>query len=197
MKVYIRYDSEYAAKSVLGIFNGKKNVEMIEKIRSIYRQVKSVINVSFLHVKGHSGHIYNDRVDKLANRGATMTSGMGGRYYDTAVIDTQPVVQTPAVEASPAANEDVVRSSDLPSVLFLYTDGCCIGNNTQHSCPTGWGVIATRPTAEAMAAQSNSHRIDVKGLESDTSKCEKIDELHGPVILDPSSPFYLGATVGM
>lgn len=83
LRIFIRYDSEYAAKSVQGIFNGKKNVELIEKIRVILRKVKNVVgSVTFLHVKGHSGHLYNDRADQLANLGAALAMGTGGRYSE-------------------------------------------------------------------------------------------------------------------
>ena len=44
--VYIRFDSEYAAKSVLGIYNGDKNKDLIVNIRQIYNHVKNTPVVS-------------------------------------------------------------------------------------------------------------------------------------------------------
>jgi ribonuclease HI len=66
--VTIRYDSEYAAKSVTGEFNGTKNKKLIRKCREVLKRVKC--KVSFVHVKGHSGNKYNDLADKLAKEGA-------------------------------------------------------------------------------------------------------------------------------
>lgn len=201
-RVIIRYDSEYAANSVLGIFNGKKNVELIQKIRTIYQQVNSAVkSISFKHVKGHSGHVYNDRADRLANQGAVMFTGVGGRYSSPPVVNSKsaskdsPLTSASTEPSIPDTMDEQVPTSDLPSVLFLYTDGCCIGNTTHHACPSGWGVTITKPSVSA-SASINGGRIDIRGIESDPSKCEKVDELYGPVVLDATSPFYLCATVG-
>ena len=68
----IRYDSEYAAKSVQGIFNGSKNQELITHIREILRDVRSTgRELAWEHVKGHSGDEMNDRADYLAGLGAS------------------------------------------------------------------------------------------------------------------------------
>ena len=68
--VTIRYDSEYAAKSVQGIFNGKKNSELIEYIRRVLRVLDYSHQIKWEHVKGHSNNPMNDRADELAGRGA-------------------------------------------------------------------------------------------------------------------------------
>ena len=90
--IVICYDSEYAAKSVLGIFNGNKNVPLISKIRDLLQAAraslkhlhasiaKSLIKrdgahlLQFYHVKGHSGIRWNERADVLANEGAALNS---------------------------------------------------------------------------------------------------------------------------
>jgi len=82
-RVVIRYDSEYAAKSVLGIFNGKKNVELITAVRRQYaelRRIFAVGEVDFVHVKGHSSARWNDRADELAGFGAAGRVCSEGRY---------------------------------------------------------------------------------------------------------------------
>lgn len=92
--ISIRYDSEYAAKSVTGAFNGEKNKQLYTNIREIYKSVQSggvcrdgqhagqrrkPVNIKFEKVKGHSGDIWNDKADNLANRGASgLTSRSGG-----------------------------------------------------------------------------------------------------------------------
>jgi hypothetical protein len=93
--VVIRYDSEYAAKSVQGIFNGKKNTELIAEARRHYAALSRVmvaghsveamrptraVEVAFVHVKGHSNSRWNDRADELAGFGAAGRVCETGRY---------------------------------------------------------------------------------------------------------------------
>ncbi len=91
-------DSEYAMKSVMGIYNGQKNKVLIGRIRSQFDSLQKLISekaspfalppsakeketgkivritaVKFQHVKGHSGHRWNDRADFLAGLGAHKT----------------------------------------------------------------------------------------------------------------------------
>jgi ribonuclease HI len=61
----IMYDSEYASKSIQGIFNGDKNKALILKCRDKLSDVGKT-RVKFKHVKGHSGDKFNDMADKLA-----------------------------------------------------------------------------------------------------------------------------------
>lgn len=72
--VIIHCDSSYAANSVLGVYNGSKNVELIRKVRVLLTRVRERFGgddtVVFSHVKGHSNHTFNDRADALANIGA-------------------------------------------------------------------------------------------------------------------------------
>jgi ribonuclease HI len=76
----IRYDSEYAAKSVQGIFNGEKNRLLIQNIRAILTMLRSSgYKVFFSHVKGHSAHRWNDEADRLANEGS---SGVYSEQYE-------------------------------------------------------------------------------------------------------------------
>ncbi len=83
--VCICYDSEYAHKSVVGIFNGEKNRELIGYIRSILNSVllkfrKGTGSLSWKHVKGHSNDIGNDKADLLAGKGARGEICSVGRY---------------------------------------------------------------------------------------------------------------------
>ncbi|CAM9484799.1 unnamed protein product, partial [Ectocarpus fasciculatus] len=78
--VVVRYDSDYAAKSVMGVYNGKKNVELIGQVRQVYADAQAALQsmrrscgagtanngIKFSHVKGHSGHRWNERADELA-----------------------------------------------------------------------------------------------------------------------------------
>ena len=86
---FILYDSEYAAKSVQGIFNGEKNKDIITEIRKLYKEMNEKIQeqsfsmkapftgttyprgISFLHIKAHANHYWNELADQLANKGST------------------------------------------------------------------------------------------------------------------------------
>ena len=84
--VCIRYDSEYAAKSVQGIYNGKKNCDLIHRIRLLYKEVslhrKAEHSVIWEHVKGHSNDAFNDRADSLALQGSSGELCKTGHYAD-------------------------------------------------------------------------------------------------------------------
>jgi len=67
--------------------------------------------------------------------------------------------------------------------LALYTDGACKGNNHVASkmCPAGWGV--------AVVGGGGTHGNHGRGTGL------LVVELFGPVVLDSTSPFFLGAEV--
>ena len=80
------YDSEYAHSSVVGIFNGEKNRELIMNIRGILRAAEQRLNkvgarLTWKHVKGHSNEQFNDRADHLAGLGARGELCKVGRYF--------------------------------------------------------------------------------------------------------------------
>jgi ribonuclease HI len=68
--------------------------------------------------------------------------------------------------------------------LALYTDGACKGNQnvTLQKCPAGWGLVIV-----GGGGDSGCH-LNASG------RC--VAELFGPVVLDASSPFFLGAELG-
>lgn len=97
----ILYDSEYAAKSVIGEFNGAKNRELINRIRSILQKLVTSmraahggaaggaggaaarggpVGLNFVHVKAHASHFYNEKADLLAKLGASGEICEEGRY---------------------------------------------------------------------------------------------------------------------
>ena len=117
--VVIRYDSEYAAQSIMGVFNGKKNRKIIDTIRAYYARVRSIgssigCSVSFVHVKGHSGDRWNDRADRLATSAAsTQSTCTTGRYGlpagSSAILTTR--------ENSEEAGSERRSTSDCMSVV--------------------------------------------------------------------------------
>ena len=101
LAVSIRYDSEYAAKSIQGIFNGEKNTDLIATIRKVYRSLtttatdtekhrsegsgnlprrRRVVVMNWTKVKAHSGDRWNERADQLATRGISGEVCAEGRF---------------------------------------------------------------------------------------------------------------------
>jgi ribonuclease HI len=73
--VLIRYDSEYAAKAIQGIYkNVLKNIELIRRTQDLLTEVSTLRSVHFDHVTAHSTDVWNNRVDLLAKLGSTHTS---------------------------------------------------------------------------------------------------------------------------
>lgn len=75
-------DSEYAAKQAQGFWRINKNKSLVQRAQSLLAQVRQKRAVRFLHVKGHSGHMWNDRADHLANTGAAGGQCAVGRWAD-------------------------------------------------------------------------------------------------------------------
>ena len=146
-RIVIRYDSEYAANSVQGIFNGKKNTELIAEVRKYYTALKQVIlvggstrsealEVDFSYVKGHSGARWNEYSDMLAGRGASGEACSTGRYAQNGVGETSNITNkeskiSTASDLRTVTLDEGLRSDQRSysgSALVLYTDGACIGN---------------------------------------------------------------------
>lgn len=62
----IHHDYEGVGKWALGLW--KANKEGTKAYAQLCRDVKSRLNITFVHVKGHSGDVYNDEADVLAKR---------------------------------------------------------------------------------------------------------------------------------
>jgi len=71
-KKYVIYsDSEYSMKSILGIYNGYKNKEIIDYCRLKYSELKSFVSIR--HIYAHTGNndkhsIGNEKADELATK---------------------------------------------------------------------------------------------------------------------------------
>ena len=72
--VYIRFDSEYAAKSVLSIYNGDKNKELILNIRQIYYHVK---NTPVLSTVSTHSNLLTSSTTSTATSSSSSSGGAG------------------------------------------------------------------------------------------------------------------------
>ena len=76
----ICYDSEYAANQVQGKWKTNMNIALVGKGKELLSRARARREVRFLHVKGHSNHVWNDTADALANRGAAGETCNQGRW---------------------------------------------------------------------------------------------------------------------
>ena len=69
--VVMRYDSLYAAMVASGTWKAKKHKAMAMEARHAWTTLKKRLGdrVWLRHVKGHSGHRWNNRADSLADAG--------------------------------------------------------------------------------------------------------------------------------
>ena len=60
-------DSMYAGNMAMGEWSPKENLELVKNVRKLWDNLKMQgINVTWNHIKAHSGHLWNERVDHLA-----------------------------------------------------------------------------------------------------------------------------------
>ena len=68
----MRYDSKYCAMLACGTWRARKNKKLAAVAREEWRELRAALKglLWLKHVKGHSGHKWNDRADALADAGA-------------------------------------------------------------------------------------------------------------------------------
>jgi len=82
-EVCIYHDSTYAANVITGEMKAKKNKALVERGAALLLEARGSCDVTFEHVKAHSGHKWNDLADSLAKRGATGDVCDAGRWSDS------------------------------------------------------------------------------------------------------------------
>lgn len=66
--VVIRTDSLYAGNLATGKWKAKANIKLVRTLQTLWREVSSIRNIQWEHVKAHRGHRWNERADHLALR---------------------------------------------------------------------------------------------------------------------------------
>ena len=68
--VVIKTDSQYAGNQAIGAWKTKANRELVGHVQNLWKEVSELRELSWEHVKAHSGHRWNERADHLAIRSA-------------------------------------------------------------------------------------------------------------------------------
>ena len=79
----VRPDSEYAMHLALGYSRPRENVALARRVRELWtaEEARRGGQLWAIHVKGHSGHKWNNRADRAAARGAQgFVRGVGARW---------------------------------------------------------------------------------------------------------------------
>ena len=87
--ILVRFDSRYAALCGSGVWKGKRNKRLVATARAEWEATAALkrhsgVGFWLKHVKGHSGHKWNDAADGLATRGL---DGERRRVYLPRVVD--------------------------------------------------------------------------------------------------------------
>ena len=65
-RVHILHDSKHAARVVLGVAHGKKNIALANKCNDLVLRSKGRFRMSVHHVFRHAGNAKNERADTAA-----------------------------------------------------------------------------------------------------------------------------------
>ena len=119
----ICYDSEYASNQAQGIHKAHKNVQLSARSKQLLATARQRRAVRFLHVKGHSNHVWNDAADALANRGATgQRSAAGGdRCAPPPAAPAPP--QGGATNAFDDVDDDALAAIDIDAAVAQARQG--------------------------------------------------------------------------
>ncbi len=69
--IIIKTDSQYAGNQATGNWKAKANRELVSHVQNLWNEVSELRELSWEHVKAHSGHRWNERADHLAIRAAS------------------------------------------------------------------------------------------------------------------------------
>ena len=69
-EIIIKTDSQYAGNQAVGAWKAKANKILVGHVQELWREVSALREISWEHVRAHSGHRWNERADHLAIRAA-------------------------------------------------------------------------------------------------------------------------------
>ena len=69
-EIIIKTDSQYAGNQATGKWKAKANRQLVAHVQELWNEVSELRELSWEHVKAHSGHRWNERADHLTVRAA-------------------------------------------------------------------------------------------------------------------------------
>ncbi len=79
-RIVVVFDSKWAANMIRGHWKPKTNRQLVRTAQTILGKVQAHNTIEWKWVKGHQGHLLNDRADKNADKGKTTQHHTGGRH---------------------------------------------------------------------------------------------------------------------
>ena len=79
-KIVIKTDSQYAGNQATGNWKAKR-IELVAHVQALWNEVSELRDLSWDHVKAHSGHRWNERADHLAIRAANNEPPMSLSFW--------------------------------------------------------------------------------------------------------------------
>ena len=80
-EIVIKTDSQYAGNQATGNWKAKANRELVAHVQALWNEVLQLRDLSWEHVKAHSGHRWNERADHLAIRAANNEAPMSLSFW--------------------------------------------------------------------------------------------------------------------
>ena len=131
--VAICVDSLYAGNEIEGCWAANANVDLITYGQEVLKRVRQTRSVTFIHVKGHSSDVGNDRADELVQwgksdgpftrlgRGISEGPGLTGPVMDGPVRAN---AEQPPGAAADGADDDMLEEllADLPADFLEWDD---------------------------------------------------------------------------
>ena len=166
----ICYDSDYAANIAQGLFKAHKNPELAARASALHDAVGAQRPLQFIHVKGHSGHRWNDLADELANRRARGEVCHAGRFSEKAEGRKRPK-SSPPPKSQSSKN---ASSSSLPPRKRVQVDGR-LSRGTRDRCPSlrerSWRSRMRRGPGGTCCPSRPSHRTHTHSILYNTCVC--------------------------
>ena len=80
-EIIIKTDSQYAGNQATGAWKAKANRELVAHVQALWQEVTEIRELSWEHVKAHSGHRWNERADHLAVRAASYETPLSLSFW--------------------------------------------------------------------------------------------------------------------